>query len=261
MDVKKITQLSVKIGRTQKNKTPQYFYDYIIKNNHISHFFSNLSGEEFVIFCFMSSAVSSGINLMELGELFENIKKNIFVFSLGDVTDDYVDETCSTCGGDAELQCGYCGGSGNINCEDCDGNGEIEDDEGGYVTCNNCDGDGEISCDECNRGYVRCDDCDGNGEIEKEGYISVRIEEYVSYDSEIFNELEIMEDETKIENELSIKAIDSELTFNYRTHSIDTDAFPSESEKDDTYFITMEKYPKFSKTNKNLVYSNMGHSF
>ena len=42
MNIHKITQLSIKLGRTQKYKKPEFFYQYIIKEKFISDFF-NLS--------------------------------------------------------------------------------------------------------------------------------------------------------------------------------------------------------------------------
>lgn len=261
MNIHKITQLSIKLGRTQKYKKPEFFYQYIIKEKFISDFFKDLTGKEIVFLCFMASAISKGLDLSKLGDLFENLERNIFTFSISEVIDDSPMETCSSCGGDGEVGCRYCDSTGEVECEECGGSGKVEDDEGNDINCDNCDGDGQLNCDECNKGYIQCDDCDGNGEVEKEGYISLNVREYVSYDSDIFNDLEILEDDTKIEYDLVGKIIRSELTFEYRHYDTDTDGFTSEANRDDFYFTSMQKYPEFNRSNKGFLMSNLPHWF
>lgn len=260
MNIKKITQLSVKLGKTKKDKDPKFFYDMVTKDKYLSSFFNNLTGEEIIFFTFMASAVSYGLPLKELDNLFEQIKKNIFIFSLAYVDDINPSESCPDCGGDGEVNCDWCGGSNEIECEDCGGDGETEDDEGDFTKCDVCDGSGSLDCNECNQGYVACDTCSGNGEVEKYGYIELFVEEYVSFDMNIFNFLEIKEDESEIDTDKFLEMVKDTSTYIYSMYEVETNNFPKNVEENDRFFLNLEKFPKFTIGIRQLD-SNLPYNF
>jgi hypothetical protein len=100
---------------------------------------------------------------------------------------------CQTCGGSGEDEegesCGNCGGEGLEKCDDCDGKG--------ITTCYNCAGDGEVDCSNCSGyGSESCHNCDGVGEIETDK-IEYDVYEICSWDSDLYNILELKLDEEK----------------------------------------------------------------
>ena len=254
MDKLSLRQLSTKFGRIKKNKSPHFFFDFMVKDDTTSSFFTKFSINDIILLSFTTSAVSYGLEPTRVDSLIDEIRNNIFTFTIGEVTDNNPQETCDNCGGDGETECGNCGGDGSLSCDDCGGDGKIEDDEE-YHTCDNCGGDGSLSCDECSQGYVRCDNCDGLGEVDRNGYINLDFNEYVSYNLDIFNKLEIMDDNTHINHDVAIEIINSELTFMYRSYTQTSDEFPSDSETGDYFFIELKQNPGFRKIGKTLITS------
>lgn len=259
MEPYKLAKLALKLGSKQKNKKPKHFYTYIVFDKLISDFFSNLSGEEITILCFMSSAVSMGSKPDELYQLYQNLKTNIFTFSIGEVIDDEPLEECDQCNGTGEVSCEYCDGTGRITCDDCDGEGVVENDEGELETCYACGGDGDFDCNRCRSGFVDCDNCHGYGEVAGQHHVSVDIREFVSYDSDIFHKLEIMEEETELDNYFLNEVFDSELTFEYNYKSIITDILPTGTQKDDLYFLRLESHPVINRNYRGELKSNVGN--
>lgn len=241
MEIYKLAQLSLKIGGTFKNRRPGFFYQEFKSNLFFKQMYENMTSDEIVLFCFLCSQVSTGLNPKEIGQLIEDIKNNLFCFSVIEVISEEPVETCGNCGGDGEVTCGECGGGGEIECDYCNGSGNVEDDEGNDITCSNCGGDGKLQCDECQNGHIECDSCDGYGEVEKSGYISISIEEFISYDSEIFNKIELLNEFDKIDNETINLFYDTETTFISNRYHTDTDTLPSNVYSGNYYFGELEK--------------------
>lgn len=255
--IDKTINLSYKIGSKYKGKQPNFFYAYSTKDEFIKTFFSKLSGKEIVYFCFMSSAISNGMERENLYKLYINLVKNVFVFSILEVTSSESLQTCSYCGGDGEVSCGNCDGSGEIDCGECDGNGEIETDDNEYESCSYCDGDGQIKCEECSNGYVTCDNCDGYGEESMPGYVDITVSEFVSYDAEIFNILEVKDENTKITDALVNMIYKSDLTFQTDVYHRQTDDLESKVESGDYYFSYFESTPEFNRNSNGSISNNL----
>ena len=250
--IQKVAQLSVKIGTKYKNNNPQFFYTLSTKEKFIKTFFNHLSGNDLVYFCFMSSAISLGMKPQELYEFYLNLQNNIFTFAIVEVTNDESTETCYDCGGDGEVYCGNCEGTALVNCPSCDGEGEIDD-----IPCDECDGEGSIRCDECSSGYVNCDTCYGTGETTKDGYVDITVSEFISYDSEIFNILEIKDDEVEITDDFVNKIYKSELTFMSETYATNTNSLESEAKSGMYYFSSMETTPSFRRGSDGTIKTNL----
>jgi len=225
--IDKTINLSYKIGSKYKGKQPNFFYAYSTKDEFIKTFFSKLSGKEIVYFCFMSSAISNGMERENLYKLYINLVKNVFVFSILEVTSSESLQPCSYCGGHGEVSCG------------------------------NCDGSGEIDCEECSNGYVTCDNCDGYGEESMPGYVDITVSEFASYDTEIFNILEVKDENTKITDALVNMIYKSDLTFQTDVYHRQTDDLESEVESGDYYFNYFESTPEFNRNSNGSISNNL----
>jgi len=253
MEPYKLAQISLKLGRINPNKGPRFFYDLIMKSNIYERFKDMASAEDIVYFSFMASAVSLGLKPEELGNLYENLKANVFTFSIGEIFEIEPYVNCDECYGDGDIPCDECDGTGDVRCDDCGGEGE---DYEGY-TCQKCDGDGDMECTECGgRGRVRCETCDGIGEVMSENEVEIGIDEFVSYDSEIFNVLELKEDKYKLNSDFVSKISNSELTFTYNAESRNVEIFDDSGDRGDFYLGGFNSTPKFYKIGNNNIDDN-----
>lgn len=241
MEIYKLTQLALKIGRSHKNKRPGFFYNEFKSHLFFKQMYDRMTSDEIVLFCFLCSEISLGLKPEEIGKKIEDITKNLYSFSIIEVTNIEPTETCGNCDGEGEISCDNCNGSGELDCDGCGGSGEVEDDEGNNITCSNCGGDGTLTCDECHRGRIECDSCYGSGEIEKSGYMSISVEEFISYDSEILNRLELLNEFDEVDNDTLNLFYDTETTFISNRYHTDTDTLPSNANVGDYYFGELEK--------------------
>lgn len=195
----KVIKLAKKFYKNHKGITSSNFFRLIRTSPHFDIIYTLLDGNQIAILCLL---VGNLKDESETESLYNEIKSNMFTFSIVEIVNTKNMETCSDCGGDGEIDCPNCNGEGGKICSDCRGNGE--DREGS--TCNNCSGDGSIDCDNCSRGYVNCDNCDGRGEVVNEGYQDITQMYFVSFDRKLFDYLEIKKDEI---DEISSKNFDS----------------------------------------------------
>ena len=195
----KVIKLAKKFYKNHKGITSSSFFRLIRTSPHFDIIYTLLDGNQIAILCLL---VGNLKDESETESLYNEIKSNMFTFSIVEIVNTKNMETCSDCGGDGEIDCPNCNGEGGKICSDCRGNGE--DREGS--TCNNCSGDGSIDCDNCSRGYVNCDNCDGRGEVVNEGYQDITQMYFVSFDRKLFDYLEIKKDEI---DEISSKNFDS----------------------------------------------------
>lgn len=189
------------------NVIPSAVYKEIISNNNIDFLNQILTNNsDRILLCFLSSLYVNGVEINS--ELANNIKNNLFLFSVIEFGDQENDIECSVCEGNGTLSCeecygnGYitcneCGGSGEVSCEKCDGSGEIEVEDEEYEKCDQCEGSGEVTCNECdsegNKDCYQCDgsgnedcyECDGRGTIWSDEYLPYEIFIYASYDSKL----------------------------------------------------------------------------
>ena len=202
----KIINLSKKLYRSNRGLSPNDFYHTIRVNPHYQIIFDNLKPSEIAILCLI---VGNMRDDSDVESLYNQIKGNIFVFSLVEITDDVSYHTCSYCGADGEVNCDNCNGNSEVDCPDCDGSGERE----GGGSCSNCRGDGKVDCIECSRGYITCEKCEGTGEEVDDNSKQITQEFYVSYDSNLFNYLEMkLDDMDEISQENYSKIIKSRKT-------------------------------------------------
>lgn len=239
----RIAKIAVKIGKSNPNKPPSFFYDMAVRGGALKQFFDVFSGEELAYFSFMASQISQGLPTEKLGELYKNLQGNLFAFAIVQVYEETPTESCDYCGGDGEVTCEECDGSGEIDCDECGGSGE--DDEG--EKCMTCDGFQLLDCGNCNKGYTQCDNCYGSGDQEKQGYVGADITHFLSIDSEIFNSFELLDGLEPITTETYDKILRSDLTILTYEYQEDTDSLPSEASLNDLFFLDLEEHPDLSR--------------
>ena len=238
----KTAKLVSRLHHVFKGKTPGEIYRTLINDRLYKEIFDRLDDMNVLLFCF---AIPNINNTSEIGKIFEEIEGNLFVYSIVEVGGDTY-ETCEECNGNGEIDCHYCEGYGEVDCEDCDSSGEDEEGE----ECSYCDGKGKKDCDECGSGYIRCEYCDGNGEIIRDNYVQITQEQYVSFNKNIFQKLELFE----IENEISQEILNSITPQDNKTFLI----FSEEGDSNDfnkfdygaSVFCGLVKNPTFSRVGR-----------
>ena len=154
------------------------------KNSPYHQMVSVISGMDFVKLVYLISKINLGEK--EFESILWIVENDGFTYSLGEVLDASVRETCGSCGGDGQEDCNQCDGTGEEDCSYCDGNGE--DEEGN--TCDDCQGGGKTECGWCDGdGYLTCDTCDGTGDIEQDDTYEMSVDYFFSINEEIYNEL------------------------------------------------------------------------
>lgn len=195
----KVIKLAKKFYKNHKGITSTSFFHLIRTSPHFDIIYTLLDGNQIAILCLL---VGNLKDESETESLYNEIKSNMFTFSIVEIVNDENMTTCSNCGGDGDVDCPDCNGEGTKICSDCRGDGE--DSEG--HRCNKCSGNGSIYCDNCSRGYVSCDECDGHGDVVNLGYKDITQMYFVSFDRKLFDYLEIKKDEL---DEISPKNFDS----------------------------------------------------
>ena len=174
--------------------TSQDIYAEFNKDRFLKQIRSRLSPTEIIYLVFLIMGYKRG---MELLPVYEDIKNNLFSFSVIYVDEDRPQTSCDDCGGSGTIDCSECDGSGKETCSDCDGDGEIDGE-----SCGNCDGDGRVDCNSCDGdGNYTCNTCDGEGETDDDYRRYVRQYEYFSIDENLFKTLEIMYEFDELKDE------------------------------------------------------------
>lgn len=235
MDKSKVISISKRLSTSNlSSSSPNEVYLFLSKNKVIP-FFEILSAEDIALITFMIPMVNS---TKDLESLYENIKSKMFSFTICKILDTEPSITCNYCGGEGVIDCNTCDGRSEADCDYCGGTGEQDDGE----PCDECQGDGEIACSDCDQtGQVTCDYCDGSGEFVDENNYEVSVTEFLSWDENIFNKLEIIEDMVKIDDILFEEIEVSPKTFSMYNEYKSSDVFYSKAENDDVYFITLNK--------------------
>lgn len=206
MENSKLIRIAQKISTSVKTDLVYEIVNVLqYKNSPFYQMVSVLSGMDFVKLVYLISRINLGEK--EFESILWTIENEGFTYSLGEVIDSSVRETCGSCGGDGQEDCNQCDGTGEEDCSYCDGNGE--DEEGN--TCEDCDGSGKTECGWCDGdGHLNCDTCDGTGDIEQDDTYEISVDYFFSIDEEI--ELELSELERFDE-------IESDKIENYRTNN------------------------------------------
>jgi hypothetical protein len=235
--------LLIKIAKKLSGKFKRESLDGILSylQNDIGYreFNTRISGDETVFLIFLISAYNLGEQ--DLDSLYDNLKKNVFAFSILHVDFPDSELICKFCQ-DGLQMCDECDGRGEVDCERCDGSGEVDDE-----TCEKCGGDGEIDCKNCEQGYITCDNCDGNGYVEDDEYANVDVQKFFSYDSEVYYYLRSLNSLDKMDDEFYDKYFDSELTFLFSNKNVDTDVLPKKINKNDVFFGEIIEQPRITK--------------
>jgi hypothetical protein len=247
MESSKLILLAKKLGRSLKTMRPGDICHMIMTNTHYEPVRTRLSGNEVIILSFLIYGESRGVNA-EI--LYEKIISNLFAFSIVEITDEYPDEECHYCYGDGKYDCRTCDGTGEVDCEECGGIGE--DDEGN--SCDECGGDGKFECNDCNgAGEESCDYCDGTGYIEKDGYVGITQEYYVSYDKNLFSTMELKDDESEVDSNLETKINNSSKTFMFDYGDGVTDMIDDSFGGGDKMFVGSKRDPKINNRGQKLI--------
>ena len=209
--MKKIISIAKRLYNPEFKKfNPTECYGLLRSNEFpYNEYFRILSSEDILLLSYILPKVESGL---DLNELCNRIKSNLFSFSYCEVEDTEPEEECNSCYGSGNEQCDNCDGTGNETCRQCDGDGKVScdncdgsgvDEEGdqcsdcngsGEINCNQCDGDGNESCNQCGGGgEFDCYNCDGTGNVELNGKATVSQYFVISYNQKIKNLVELKE--------------------------------------------------------------------
>lgn len=178
------------------NLAPQACYLKFVSEFPFTELAKAMNADDRVMFSFL---LPHGNKPEVMSELYDVIKSSIFGFTVMEIDEEEPSEDCSDCNGDGREYCYNCGGSGEADCYNCDGEGE--DEEGN--SCDNCEGRGKVDCDECNgSGNESCSTCDGDGYVVEYGTYAITQYFTASYDRELFQILELKEENDHIKIKL-----------------------------------------------------------
>lgn len=179
MNLIKIAKKLSRLFINQKNST-----DVLVElnlNKLHRGFFSVVKPFDGIKLAFLINGINKGLNI---DNLLVEIENNIASFTIVSFGDDPSEGSCSNCGGNE-----------TITCDDCDGNGYLIDDE-----------DNEDECDTCHGGgYLLCDDCDGNGTSTDENSTDYSIRTYVTFDSKVVEDVELLDSDVNQINDGALK--------------------------------------------------------
>lgn len=238
----RLISISKKLYNTHKGTTSSNFFGILRTNPHFKILFDNFNPKEIAILCLL---VGNMKETTDVYELYKDIIKNLFIFSIVLINDEEYFTTCNDCGGDGEVFCNNCGGDTKVDCEECDGFGE--DSEG--IDCRFCN-NGQTNCKYCSNGFTLCEKCDGTGEELMNEHQEIVQEFFVSFDKNLYNFLETkVELMDEIQNSTYDKILKSKKTFISFESYGPTDEF-NNYQKDDYVFAGL------SKDNVNFFFNN-----
>ncbi len=144
----------------------------------------------------------------------------LYAFSLVHFTNENPEIKCEECDGTGRVDCSSCDGTGEVECDNCYGTGTVEDDEGDDVDCDECD-NGYTSCEYCSNGSESCYECEGEGVVESNQHTEYSMEVFVSYDRELFDKLQIVNNSNiPIDGDFEREIITKSLMINRRMPDI-----------------------------------------
>lgn len=245
MEKEKLLSLVKRLSRSSglKGKTPTEVSDILSHGDSLYlESLNRLNGKDAVLLYFLIPLHLMG---KDISKMYDYISSNLYEYSTVEITQDYVDETCSDCGGNGDYECSTCGGSGNVDCNECDGDGE--DSEGD--TCETCQGGGHLECDECSgRGTEDCYNCGGTGEVEDDSRMEGSQSYYLSYNQKIYEKLELLNDDEIIgyDSDLSAYDFNKDLkTLRYSSEDVKIDDSDLSASSGDLVFLGVTKDLKF----------------
>ena len=213
---------------------------------------------------------------LDLSNLYDEIKFNLFAYSYFEIINEVVDVTCNSCGGDGEISCGNCGGNGDVDCGECggngssecdycDGTGETEDGDrcsdcggDGYKECKFCDGSGNEECSECEgRGNENCDECDGIGEVEDKNLREIYQYMFVCYNQKIKDSLLYKEEFEILSDDTVNILINNKKTLLITVKKSNTEVFWDDGGADDNLFVSVSEYPTLFKSGSGIDVSEI----
>lgn len=127
----------------------------------------------------------------DIQSVLNGLDVELYAFSSVHFTNQIPEIKCEECDGTGRVDCSSCDGTGEEECDYCYGAGTVEDDEGDDVDCDQCD-NGYTSCEYCSNGSESCDECEGEGKVESNQHTEYSMEVFVSYDRELFDKLQIV---------------------------------------------------------------------
>ena len=235
--MEKLINIATKIGKKIKTNDIGEIYITLVSDTFFRPLCLSLGGNSTVKLVFLIKAYKDG---KELTDMLGRLETELFTFSIIEVSNDDVEESCDYCGGDGQNNCSECDGRGQVDCEECGGSGE--DEEGN--SCNLCDGDGYVECGTCNgNGSEGCDNCGETGYTTDDYAANVEVQEFVSIDKNIYEQLEILEEYEEID--YGFKRNFKGYTFFFRRY--DSTSYNSNitEEKGSTLFYEVNKEPEF----------------
>jgi len=191
----KLIKIVPRIAKRFKSSNLTDIYHLFLVDDFLKQISKSIQPVDVVRLCFLIKCYKDGRELKPFSEI---LLTDLFTFSIIEVGSEHSTVTCDNCNGDGQIECGECQGTGRQDCYDCDGTGE--DDENN--TCQTCDGEGADNCETCDGdGYETCDYCDGSGEIEDSNYTDYELKYYASIEKEVFNYLELLDEEEEIKQD------------------------------------------------------------
>ena len=142
----------------------------LIKNKKHREFFNVVKPLDGVKLAFLINGINKGLNL---DNMLMEIENKLVSFSIVEFEDTPSVDSCDDCAG-----------NGTINCDWCDGTGyNIDNDNEDDEECSHCSGSGEDTCQTC----------DGNGESDDENSTDFIIKTYVTFDSNIIDDISLLD--------------------------------------------------------------------
>lgn len=221
--MEKIIKLAKKLHKNNENKSPSDFFRKLTRTSEYKLVYEILNPEEIILLCLLISNYKKDGNI---DELYKEIKYNLFVFSVVEITSDEVEEVCRNCGDSGEIICDICGGEG-----------EVLDDDENY-----------IDCESCVNGYTLCDECNGLGYIINEDHNGIDQYYFVSFDSKIKTHLEYSDTFSKMSDDFFSNIMRSKKTVLIGLPSGTSDSFYGDFEVGDKVFTGINDFGEFYKS-------------
>ena len=187
-----LIRIAQKLSRffTHQNKASDILSELIRDKKH-REFFSVVKPLDGIKLAFLINGINKGL---DLEAMLVEIENNLVSFTVVEFEEVASMVTCNECGGNETITCDYCDGTGEITTTD-------DDDE----VCDHCSGDG----------YELCDACDGNGEVEDDTTTDYTISTYITFDSKLGEDAELLySDDTEVtENTLKLNLMNPKLIY------------------------------------------------
>lgn len=189
MEKEKLIKLSTRFKKTFRNyDSASQLFKVLTKDSVFSSLPLGIKDKIYISFLIVNTKTNSA---NYLSKLYDKIERSLFKSEIIIIEEKDADGTCEICGGSGQYDCDECSGTGQIDCDECLGDG-----------CDECNNEGVIYCDTCEEiGLVNCDECYGEGEVEVSGSAMISTVTLYSFNPNIFNSLELINNKEKIIND------------------------------------------------------------